>query len=68
MQPPCRFNTRGVPGMRPRRFRFKLATLLIAIAVVALALAVIVPLWNRPPAVDPFDAAEMFGPDKTPTK
>ena len=54
--------------MRRHRFRFKLATLLIAVAVVALALAVILSLWNRPPAVDPFDATEMIGADKMPTK
>ena len=41
---------------------------MIAIAVVALGLAVMMSLWNRRPSVDPFDAMEMIGADKTPTK
>jgi hypothetical protein len=46
--------------MQRRRFRFKLGTLMIAIAVAALALVVMMPLWNRHPSVDPFDATEMI--------
>jgi hypothetical protein len=54
--------------MQRRRFRFKLGTLMIVIAVVAVALAVMLPLWNRPPPVDPFSATEMIGVRHNPNK
>jgi hypothetical protein len=59
---------KGRVRLQRRRFRFKLGTLMIAIAVVALVLAVMMPLRTRRPSVDPFEAMEMIGADKPPTK
>jgi hypothetical protein len=50
--------------MRLRDVRFSIRGLMLVIAIAAVALAVILPLWNRPASIDPFDATEMIGPVK----
>ena len=50
--------------MQRPRVRLTLRTMMIVVAMAALAIVLTSSIWNRPPAVDSFDAMEMIGPDR----